>query len=50
MTFLAIVFHSFYFDFFNGVQNSVALYAQIYLITNNFRTRQAVGGSLVDFV
>ncbi len=39
----------FYIDLeiLNGVQNSRA---QIYLITNSFRGRQASGGSCADFV
>jgi hypothetical protein len=49
MTFLAEVFFIFYFNFLNGVQKSVALHAQIYLITNNFESRQA-SGSFADFV
>jgi hypothetical protein len=45
-------FYIFIFDleYLKGVQNSIALYAQIYLITNSFRSRQAVGGSYADFV
>jgi hypothetical protein len=42
-TLLAKGFTFFYFDldFLNGVQNSIALHAKIYLITNNFGGRQA---------
>jgi hypothetical protein len=41
---------NFYLDFLNGVQNSIALHAQIYLTTNCFRVLQAVDGSCADFV
>jgi hypothetical protein len=35
-------FFNFDLDFLNGVQNSIALHAQIYLITNSFGDQQAV--------
>jgi hypothetical protein len=48
-TFLGFCFY-FDLDFLNGVQNSIGLHAQVYLITNCFGGRQAVGGSYADFV
>jgi hypothetical protein len=43
------IFFYFDIDFLHGVQNSIAVHAKIYLMTNSFGDRKAVGGSYVDF-
>ena len=43
-------FLNFNLEFFKGVQNSIALHAQIYLITNVLGGQKMLGGSYADFV
>jgi hypothetical protein len=45
-----LFFFSFDLFFFKGVQNSIALHAQIYLITTGLGGWQAQGGNYADFV
>jgi hypothetical protein len=44
------LFFIFDLEFLKGVKNSIALHAQIYLITSGLGGWQAQGGSYADFV